>query len=78
MRRGLGGKEVNLIEFKGDSVNITVDSDELEKAIAYMIDLLEYMQNNPELTGEKAVYHIDNVMVAIEVMKAFWCEHFGE
>lgn len=67
-----------MIEFKGDSVNITVDSDELEKAIAYMIDLLEYMQNNPELTGEKAVYHIDNVMVAIEVMKAFWCEHFVE
>lgn len=67
-----------MIEFKGDSVNITVDSDELEKAIGYMIDLLEYMQNNPELTGEKAVYHIDNVMVAIEVMKAFWCEHFDE
>lgn len=67
-----------MIEFNGNSVNITIDSDELEKAIAYMIDLLEYMQGNPELTGEKAVYHIDNIRVAIETMKAFWLEHFDE
>lgn len=67
-----------MIEFKGDSVNITVDSGELEKAIAYMIDLLEYMQMNPDIKGEEAVWHLDNIRVAIETMKAFWCEHFGE
>lgn len=67
-----------MIEFKGDSVNITVDSGELEKAIAYMIDLLEYMQMNPDIKGEEAVWHLDNIRVAIETMKAFWYEHFGE
>lgn len=67
-----------MIEFKGDSVNITIDQDDLEKAIAYMIDLLEYIQKNPKLAGEKAVYHIDNVRTAIETMKAFWCENFGK
>lgn len=67
-----------MIEIKDDGVNIAVDSEELEKSIAYMTDLLEYMQTNPAVEGEEAVWHLDNIRVAIETMKAFWCEHFGE
>lgn len=67
-----------MIDIKDDAVNIAVDSEELEKSIAYMTDLLEYMQMNPDVKGEEAVWHLDNIRVAIETMKAFWCEHFGE
>lgn len=67
-----------MIEIKDDAVNIAVDSEELEKSIAYMTDLLEYMQMNPDIKGENAVWHFDNIRVAIETMQAFWFEHFGE
>ncbi len=67
-----------MINIDGDTVNITIDEDQLLEALAYMEDFLEHVQKNPDITGERAVKTIDIIRTAIETMQAFWAEHFAE
>lgn len=61
-----------------ENVEITIDEEQLIKSIANLKDMLDFYQVNSDVKGERAVTLIENLVVAIETMEAFWCEHFAE
>lgn len=59
-----------------DVVQISIGQEELERALAEVFDLLDYMKDQEETKAKKAL--IKALSVASEAMQAFWLEHFGE
>lgn len=57
-----------------NEVKITIDFDEAVKAIAYMSDLLEFLET--QNLDEASKNQIEFVKNAKEICEAFVCEHF--
>lgn len=64
-----------MIEIKDETVTFTINSTDIEKSIALLADMKDFCEEqNEEGTKETC----EAITVAIEAMKAFWCEHFCE
>lgn len=64
-----------MIDIKDGMVTFTINSTDIEKSIALLADMKDFCEEqNEEGTKETC----EALTVAIETMKAFWCEYFGE
>ena len=65
-----------MIKQVGDKVEFTIDSEELIRSIALLEEMKEFCGDHKNEEG--AAHTIEALTVAIEVMKAFYCEKFPE
>lgn len=67
------------ISFEKDSVNFRIDSEALIKSIAYIDELIQFLQDQQEANMDNGAYdQIEMLSTASVTLRAFWCEHFGE
>lgn len=65
-----------MIKQVGNNVEITINSEELIRSIALLEEMKEFCEEHQNEKG--AAHTIEALTVAIEVMKAFYCEKFPE
>lgn len=64
-----------MIKTTDEHVDITINSEELVKAIAFLTDMSAFCSAQTEESVKETV---DALTVAIETMSAFWSEHFAD